>query len=222
MNTDNPGGPPGNVSGSETTDEAGVIPAPATGERFESPASMTTVVAESQSALSGSNFQPLDPRTVAAERTLSWIIIAVVTVGGLFGQAIYLAINWPPDLIFLAIAVAYVLLLAFLVWAGHFYPVIALRHAAWRLDEQGFEIRRGVWWRHEITVPRSRVQHTDVHQGPLMRKFGLARLVINTAGTHNASIALDGLSLETAQKLRSELVADSIPQREPSEFGEPR
>lgn len=153
-------------------------------------------------------FQPLDPRLITAERISNWIFIALVGLGGLIAQVVYATLGEPPGTILIAIAVGYGLLLVFLIWAGHFYPVQAYRHASWRLSEQGLDIRRGVWWRHEITIPRARVQHTDVHQGPLMRKFGLARLVVNTAGTHNASIALDGLSFETAQELRKELVAD--------------
>ena len=176
------------------------------------PAVASVSLSAPQPDSSEASFQSLDPRIVSAERISNWIFLAVVAIGGLVAQVVYLALNWPPgstaSVISGGSAIAYVLLLIFLVWAGHFYPAKAYRHAAWRLNEQGLEIRRGVWWKHEITIPRARVQHTDVHQGPLMRKFGLARLVINTAGTQNASIALDGLSLETAQRLRSELVAD--------------
>lgn len=156
------------------------------------------------------SFEPLDGRIVTAERISNWIFIAGVAVGGLAAQAIYAGFYWPPGVISGAFAASYVLLLIFLVWAGHFYPARAYRHAAWRLSEQGLEIRRGVWWKHEITIPRARVQHTDVHQGPLQRKFGLARLVIHTAGTHDASITLDGLAFETAQRLRTALVADCV------------
>ena len=66
------------------------------------------------------------------------------------------------------------------------------------LDERGIEIRRGVWWRHVVHVPRSRVQHTDVNQGPIERTYGLAHLIIHTAGTISASVALEGLERAVA------------------------
>ena len=44
-----------------------------------------------------------------------------------------------------------------------------------------------------IHVPRSRVQHTDVSQGPVERRFGLGTLVIYTAGTDYARVDLAGL-----------------------------
>ena len=42
-------------------------------------------------------------------------------------------------------------------------------------------------------VPRSRVQHTDVSQGPLERNHGLGTLVVYTAGTDHAKVELGGL-----------------------------
>ncbi len=58
-----------------------------------------------------------------------------------------------------------------------------------------------------VTVPRSRVQHTDVSQGPIERTYDLATLIIYTAGTHYASISLGGLSHETALFIRDHLIA---------------
>jgi membrane protein YdbS with pleckstrin-like domain len=70
------------------------------------------------------------------------------------------------------------------------------------------EIRRGIFWRREITIPRARVQHTDVRQGPLQRQYGVAKLVIHTAGTEAASIELNGLSLPIAKWLRDALIGE--------------
>ena len=56
-------------------------------------------------------------------------------------------------------------------------------------------------------MPRSRIQHTDVTQGPYERRFGLATLVVYTAGTENASITIEGLSHETALAVRDALLA---------------
>lgn len=78
----------------------------------------------------------------------------------------------------------------------------------WRLSDRGLDIHQGVWFRSEINVPRYRVQHTDVQQGPLMRRFGIAKLVVHTAGTKEAFVTLEGISLETARHLRDVLLAD--------------
>ncbi len=67
---------------------------------------------------------------------------------------------------------------------------------------QGLEIHRGIVWKSVVNVPRSRVQHIDVVQGPILRRFGLATLTLYTAGTHHAAVALTGISYETAIRIR--------------------
>ena len=80
------------------------------------------------------------------------------------------------------------------------------RYIRYRTDENGFTIRRGVLWRGVTSIPKARVQHTDVVQGPIQRRFGLARLVIHTAGTQDASVSLSGLSYEKALLIRDFLI----------------
>lgn len=93
--------------------------------------------------------------------------------------------------------------------------ILAWRHADARharttfaLDAAGLRIRRGVYWRSETLVPRSRVQHTDLNRGPFDRRLGLATLKVYTAGTRLASVTLDGLPEARAAELRDALVSD--------------
>jgi membrane protein YdbS with pleckstrin-like domain len=74
------------------------------------------------------------------------------------------------------------------------------------VDEDGLEIQRGVYWRTITTVPRSRIQHTDVSQGPLERRYGLGTLVVYTAGTHHSQVSLSGLEFTVAQAIRVHLL----------------
>jgi membrane protein YdbS with pleckstrin-like domain len=104
--------------------------------------------------------------------------------------------------------------------AAFFLGLAAVAALAWRyadaryartafaLDGAGLRIRRGVFWRSETLVPRSRVQHTDLNRGPLDRRFGLATLKVYTAGTKLASVAIDGLPESRAAELRDALVSD--------------
>jgi Bacterial PH domain len=48
-----------------------------------------------------------------------------------------------------------------------------------------------------------------VVRGPIMRRFGLATLVVYTAGTQNHEIPLEGLTLEVAERLRRSLLPTS-------------
>ena len=82
-------------------------------------------------------------------------------------------------------------------------------YTRWRLDEDGFRLRKGRWWQTEVFVPRSRVQHLDIHNGPMERKRGLATLVIHTAGTQSHALKQEGFSLETATQLRNALIPEA-------------
>lgn len=88
-----------------------------------------------------------------------------------------------------------------LVW-----PAVRYRHASYRVNDRGIQIRSGVLFRSVVSVPRSRVQHTDVSRGPIERNFGLATLIIHTAGTQHASVPLAGLSEKIADSIRDYLI----------------
>ena len=88
------------------------------------------------------------------------------------------------------------------------WPRVDYRHRSFVLTERGLEIRRGVFWRSVVNVSRTRVQHTDVNQGPIERSYGLGHLVIHTAGNWSASVRLAGLAHTTALSLRDELTPE--------------
>ena len=144
-----------------------------------------------------------DPDTIRVERAALWIFTSVVGVFllvqlvlNLFGGPWRIAIG-------VAIAAGVGGLLA---WLSHRWPEISYRHTFYRVDPLGIEIRRGVIWRRMINVPKSRVQHTDVSQGPLERRYALGTLVIYTAGTNHAKVELRGLSHARAMRIRDHLL----------------
>jgi membrane protein YdbS with pleckstrin-like domain len=149
---------------------------------------------------------PLDPRIIDVRRITGLIFSACLSVGAFVVLGI---IGWttrPNWRVMFIVAGAWLLgtaVLALWMWR---WPAIAYRHASYRLDDEGLEIRRGVVWRSIINVPRSRVQHTDVSQGPLERSHGLSTLIVHTAGTEHARVGLPGLSREAALSLRDQLL----------------
>ena len=68
---------------------------------------------------------------------------------------------------------------------------------------------RGQFWRREILVPRSRVQHLDIERGPIERHFGLATLIVHTAGTRLHALRQPGFLDADAVALRDALVPAS-------------
>lgn len=151
-------------------------------------------------------FLPIAPQQVTLDRLVGLIVAAILIVGGIVGLIIYFLSIASLDWIFwlvtgLSAAAMIGLTISSIVW-----PPIEVRNTFWRLESRGLEIRRGVFWKHQVSIPSSRVQHIDVSQGPLQRNFGLATLTIHTAGTANASVELAGLDFDTATNLRDQLM----------------
>lgn len=146
----------------------------------------------------------MHPAWVKAERLSWWIFDAVVLIPGGIGILALATTGWSfwPETV---LSLIWVVVAAVLVWSTLAYPRAAHRHAAIGVGAFGVEYRRGVWWRKTTIIPWSRVQHTDVSQGPLMRRFGLGKLIIHTAGTRNAVVEVQGLALEDANMIRDRL-----------------
>lgn len=106
----------------------------------------------------------------------------------------------PPGVLTLLVLVVSILTIVFLP---------RLRYRFWFYSLQGEEVRleRGIWNRMWTVVPLRRVQHLDVTQSLLEREFGLAKLVMHTAGTHSSEVSIPGLLLPEAERLRDEIKA---------------
>ena len=151
-------------------------------------------------------FQRLDPRFVHVRQIVGLVtsgVFAAMALAGLVAVAVAIRPSW--SLIGLG-AVVWLAGIAVLTWWLWTWPRKAYAYASYRLDADGLEIRRGVIWRGVINVPRTRVQHTDVSQGPIERSHGLSTLIVHTAGTEHAQVALPGLSREDALALRDQLL----------------
>ena len=153
-------------------------------------------------------FHSLDIRYITVERIVGWIFTCVVYAGIGIGWGISLVASWPPTIWTGSIALGILAVVLVLAWATHSYPKIAHKWCKYRLDEHGLEIHRGWIWRTVVNIPRSRVQHTDVRQGPIQRQYEIGTLVVYTAGTQHASVELAGLSKVEAMRLRSQLISD--------------
>lgn len=149
----------------------------------------------------------LDPQFVAFQRAVGWIVTASVSAGLLIAlMIVWLVADDLPRWIKLLLAPLWILLTAGIAWLSYAWPVLEYRHTSYKLDSQGIEIRSGVVWRAVTNVPRSRVQHIDVSQGPMERSYDLGRLIIHTAGTDHSRVELPGLNHHAAFSLRNHLL----------------
>lgn len=109
----------------------------------------------------------------------------------------------PPGALFFSLyALAMLVVLVLALW----HATARWQHTRYALTPLGLRIQRGVFWRSDTLVPRTRVQHTDLHRGPLDRLLGLAGLRVYTAGSELMRVTLNGLDFERATALRDALV----------------
>ncbi|WP_057882317.1 PH domain-containing protein [Tsuneonella troitsensis] len=140
---------------------------------------------------------PLDPAHIKMLRLQAAIAAVPFAIGSLVLESANLL---PMGAFFVPFVLAAAWLIA---------RVPLRRHAArgYDLGADRLRVVRGLLFRSDTVVPFGRVQHIDVTQGPLERMFGLATLVVHTAGTHNASVALPGLAQADAASMRESIRA---------------
>ncbi|MFI4898254.1 MAG: PH domain-containing protein [Phycisphaerales bacterium JB059] len=149
--------------------------------------------------------RPLDPKALTVDRIVSIIFAASVTLALLVVLTLDLVIGWWAWTVRVPVWAGVTLTVLGMLWLAIVWTRLSHNATVFRVNEQGLEIRRGVLWRRVISVPRSRVQHTDVGQGPLQRRFGLSTLTVHTAATRTPSVQLVGLARETAMRVRENL-----------------
>ena len=154
-------------------------------------------------------FSALPAEALRVELWAGAIAYGAIMMGVTVGLSLPVMLAGPPFFVVVLLAVVWLLVASLLGFSFLYWPRISHRHVFYRADERGLEIRRGVLFRSHQFVARSRIQHTDVGQGPLQRRLGLARLVVHTAGTHNASTTLSGIRHDDALSIREMLAAEN-------------
>jgi putative membrane protein len=78
----------------------------------------------------------------------------------------------------------------------------------YRVSAEQVQVRKGLFRRQVLTVPRDRVRTVDVTANALHRVLGLARVEVGTGRTdrRSESVRLDALHAEEAARLREELL----------------
>jgi uncharacterized protein len=146
----------------------------------------------------------IDPRWIPLQRVHGLVFTGVMALAS-FTAVVTLSVANGTSWLVVALPLWSVAVAA-LAWQMRRWPAIAYRFTSYLVDDAGLEIARGVYWRTITNVPRSRIQHTDVSQGPLERRHGLGTLVVYTAGTQHSEVKLPGLEFATAQRIRAHLL----------------
>ena len=133
----------------------------------------------------------------------------VLRIHGAFAALLILVAAGVADVVMLDrglpagfIVAAALLVALFLVFVS---PGRRYRSWGYEVTNDELHIQSGIWVRRRTVVPFGRVQHIDVGQGPVERRYDLGTLTLHTAGTRSAAVALPGLQMPDAERMRDEI-----------------
>lgn len=147
-----------------------------------------------------------EPEPLRLSRRVVWVWRTPALITALVVAAVAAVIGAGADASGIAPFVPALALCAAGVGMALVLPAWMFRRWSYWVTPDTVEIRHGVWMRVESSIPHFRVQHIDVHQGPLHRAFGVVELRISTASV-TADAKLPGLTRDRAQRVR-QLVLD--------------
>ncbi len=151
----------------------------------------------------------LEPGWIAVSRfgaLITWSILGLLAFGVLGIVALTGKIPFP---LFAILTFALLALVGAVLVLAALWPKWEHARAGYRLLPDRIECWNGLVWRRSISVPISRVQYTDVKQGPVQRKYAIATLVVHTAGTLGSDIEFPGLPPDLANEVRDWLVGET-------------
>jgi membrane protein YdbS with pleckstrin-like domain len=108
-----------------------------------------------------------------------WIGLFVVDLAILVGWVVVLLVSRTAGLILAPVALVVAVVPDIIA-----YVAIHLRYdTTWYvMSQRSLRIRRGIWVIHETTITFENVQNVAVRQGPIQRLFGIANILVDTAG----------------------------------------
>ncbi|MCI1700595.1 PH domain-containing protein [Liquorilactobacillus nagelii] len=125
-----------------------------------------------------------------------WLAQAIISF--LLSVLILLVLYWVP-LAGMILAVIFLLMLVSEI------ILIPYRYAfdRFQINSSELALQEGFFFRKTTFVPIIRIQHVEMHQGPLMRTQHLASLIIHTAATTHE---IHGLTLNDASRFREQII----------------
>jgi len=120
-----------------------------------------------------------------------WFWIGASAIGAAIVVALVATAVAQPLVLVLALPVAGIVL--FLV-AVHWFAIQLEYHTTcYVVTDRAIRLRRGIWLVTEMTFTYANVQNVTVAQGPVERMFGIAHVIVDTAGGGAAAQQNSGL-----------------------------
>ena len=147
-------------------------------------------------AVESVQLQPISRKYLQLLR-IEWLITAIV-LAVIATLLILFLPYWKENFHWAWLAGSYLLLM------GLYYFLLekAFPYKAFAVREHDVIFQKGWIVRKTKICPYNRIQNCSLQSGPLERKYGLASLLLYTAGSEGADMRIPGLVKEEAEQLR--------------------
>ena len=128
-------------------------------------------------------------------RTKQYVVAALILTLLVIPFIVFLIVGLTPGIIISGSVWLLIATLTFLS-IGYSFPF-----RGYAIRTHDITYRKGWLFRSRTTIPFNRIQHSEINQGPLDRKYNLSSLKIFTAGGAASDLTIPGLLPEEAQRL---------------------
>lgn len=130
---------------------------------------------------------------------LIWNGVILMILGVLIFLHFYF--TWPVWILWILIGIIGLTLLM-MIWTAYFRPRFLYKNWRHDLDKDFLQIKSGAFFETHKLVPMTKVQSVETSQGPILRKYNLFSLTIETVAS---SHVIPALPKETAMALREQI-----------------
>lgn len=127
--------------------------------------------------------------------SLTMVLMLLLSIGLIVISLLFSIPLWIGIMIFV---MTIVLSIFFIVY----YTKLQWERWKYEVHESEIDLQHGVLVVRRTLIPMVRIQHVDTQQGPLLRKFNLATVIVSTAATIHE---IPGLNVVEADKLRDQI-----------------
>ncbi|WP_077536456.1 PH domain-containing protein [Pseudoalteromonas aliena] len=141
------------------------------------------------------NFKPLADKAVLHNQ-LNWLVFYIPLI------AVLVALCYFNET-FANNAQTYLLIgMPILIVISMVYGVVSIKQQGIAIRTHDITFRKGIIWQQITILPLARVQHIEIHRGPIERKLDLASLKLYSAGGMSADLQISGLTHTDCKNIR--------------------
>jgi uncharacterized protein len=129
------------------------------------------------------------------------IVLVIISLIVIIGAIFLVLFNDTVRQYYIYLFFAILLVLSFM----YLVDIKGFKHIGFALRSHDIIYKHGWLWRSIVAIPFNRIQHIEVHQGPIDRLFDLSSITLYTAG--GSDVEIEGLSPEQAESIKAYIMS---------------